>query len=349
MTQEVELRCAAVGLGWVATNRHIPALRRAAGARLVGVVDHRPGRAAEVAAGLRLPLWSEAADPSQVAWLDQVEAVTIGTPPMTHHRLAVAYMEAGKHVLLEKPMAMTLGEAEDLQATSRRTGRMLAVVHNFQFSRSARAARRLLESGRLGELRGIWAAQLSNPRRRLPAWYEDLPLGLFYDESPHFFYLVRSLLSEEPRIEAAHVVPSREGRTTPAKISMQLAGGSVPVQIDMNFEAPLSEWHLALLGTRRAAVIDVFRDVLVAVPNDGAHTARDILRSSFRGVSGHAVGFVTSGLQMVGRRLTYGNDEVMRRFLDACRTGREPEGLSAADGLHVVRMQHEVLRMAAPA
>ena len=343
MDSSPPLRVAAVGLGWVTTHRHIPSLKRCLQARLVGVIDHEAGRSDRVAheLGVRSATVEKAED---VPWLNEVDAVTVGAPPGAHYDLARSYLEAGKHVLVEKPMAMTVGEAKELSALASERNRILAVVHNFQFTRSIKQAKRMIEGGQLGELREIWGIQLSNPRRRLPVWYEQLPLGLFYDESPHFFYLLRLLAGHELQFRSIYVDPGQGGRATPKKITALLGAGNLAVQIDMHFEAPVSEWHIVLLGTKCAVGIDLFRDLLVIVPNDNSHLGRDILRTSAAAGFGHLMGTLKSGLGTVTGRLTYGNDEVMRRFCLACQGEVEAiSGISASDGIAVVSMQHTVI------
>jgi len=345
-----DLRVAVVGLGWVGTHRHLPWLRRTRGVRVVGVIDHSTGRVERALARFGSVKSAVAEGPEGVPWLSDVDAVTIATPPATHHPLARAYLKAGKDVLLEKPMALTADDARDLVEVAENAGRMLAVVHNFQFARSVVRLRRMLAEGRLGEVRAVWGAQLSNPQRRLPEWYESLPLGLFFDESPHFFYLVRSVVGTEPELELAHLVPSRTGGHTPAAIALVMKAGDVPVQISMNFEAPVSEWHLTVLGSRGLAVADVFRDVLLFVPNDREHLARHILTTTVSAVGSHLAGVAGSGMRLALGRLAYGNDVVMERFAEACRTRIPPQGISARDGLEVVRLQRAVLdRVHAPA
>src|SRR5262249_38380009 len=156
-------------------------------------------------------------------------------------------------------------------------------------------------------VRSIWATQLSNPRRRLPSWYEELPLGLFYDESPHIFYVVRSLSPMEPVPVRAAVLPSRDSRATPHQIDLAMLAGDVPIKILMDFEAPLSEWHVAVMGSRCMAVADLFRDVLVIVGNDGMHRGREILGTTWSALRMHVGGVATSGALLVSRRLSYGN------------------------------------------
>ncbi len=336
------LRVATVGLGWVGTRRHLPWLRRSPLIDLVGVVDPSEEKVRSALSRFHAPLGAAVRRPEEIPWLDEIDAVTIATPPESHYRLAAAYLEAGKHVLLEKPMALSTIDAERLIVIAERQQKQLAIVHNFQFARSTRRLVAMLKSGQLGTVQGVAALQLSNPSRRLPPWCEALPLGLFTDESPHLFYLVRSLLPVDPVIVHANVVPSRSGKNTPALVDALLEAGDVPVKITMNFESPVSEWHLAVFGSAGLGVVDIFRDVLVVVPNDGAHLGRNIMRTSLAGIGSHALGVLQSGSLLLAHRLAYGNDIVIERFARACLNGTPLNGISAADGLAVVGMHHEV-------
>ncbi len=108
-----------------------------------------------------------------VSWLDEIDAVTIAAPPMDHAPLIGQALERGKHVLTEKPFAMTPEEGEELLQKAQEKKKTLAIVHNFQFSRAARKLETDLNQGNLGPLKRISAVQLGNPRRRLPSWYES--------------------------------------------------------------------------------------------------------------------------------------------------------------------------------
>src|SRR5207248_3827176 len=157
--------------------------------------------------------------------------------------------EAGKHVLTEKPFTMTLDEGEELAALARDRGLVLAVVHNFQFAPSVKRLRRWLNSGKLGQVRAVWATQLSNPARRLPTWFDELPGGLFYDESPHLIYMARALAGGELEPVSVTVHPSTRGRVhTPAQSHAQMRAGVVQVSIQLNYQAPVCEWHVAVRG-----------------------------------------------------------------------------------------------------
>ena len=341
------LRTAVVGLGWVGTHRHVRAIRADKRFQLVGVVDRHAERARAAAEhlGVRHHVGDRLAD---IPWLDEVDAFTIATSPMSHAQLIRDALVLDRHVLTEKPFVLEPSEGEALVALARERRRILAIVHNFQFARSTRRLVAELTSERYGSIRFIHARQLGNPSRRLPAWYEQLPFGLFYDESPHMFYLLRALAPAPLEFQHAEVHPSTRGKITPAWISAHYCAGParIPVKLDMAFEAPLSEWHVGVAGEKCLGDIDVFRDIYVRLPNDGEHTTWPVLRTSLAATWGHWAQHVLSGPRHLAGCLLYGNDEVFRRFATAVHQGAEPPGIGPDDALAVLRMQHEVLSTA---
>jgi predicted dehydrogenase len=239
---------------------------------------------------------------------------------------------------------MTPDQAREMAATADRAGRVLAVVHNFQFARSVTKARARLARGVAGELRAVTGIQLSSHDRRLPTWYQTLPCGLFYDEAPHLFYLLRSFLPDAA-LTHAHISPSLDDADrTPRLVSTLHDRGPAVGTLQMFFSASMSEWQLALLASRETLVCDIFRDILLRLPADGSHGSGAILRTSALSVAGHLAGTVTSGLSHLRGTLDYGNDEVVRRWVEAIQRGDAPTGISAADGLAIVEMMASVMK-----
>ena len=136
-------RVVAVGAGWVTEHRHLPGIAATAGLELAGIVDRDVARGSAAATANGVPHAASLDDPV----LGVFEAVTIGTAPPSHGALVTQALELGKHVLVEKPFAMDPDEARGLVALARDRGRILAVVHNFQFARSVATARRHVAAG----------------------------------------------------------------------------------------------------------------------------------------------------------------------------------------------------------
>lgn len=328
---------ACLGAGWVTCQRHLPALKTDSRVRVAGVVDVHSDRAERAARASGLPHWGTSLDDP---WLNEVDALTVGTPPPEHARIVRTAVERGWHCLCEKPFALPAAEAAALVEAAAEAGLVLAVVHNFQFSRAGERLFALLDTGKLGAVEAVYAFQLSNPKRRLPHWYASLPGGLFLDEAPHLLYLTRRVLGKlEPR-----TVDARLAGNEIRDLAVTFEHDSIWASLAMSFNAAVSEWQFVVVGERAVAALDVFRDLLVVLPNDGSHRARDILRTSGRLVGGHVAGFASSGLQLVRRRLQYGNDEVVRRFVDAIE-GRPDrlQWITGADGQAVVACIEEIL------
>jgi scyllo-inositol 2-dehydrogenase (NADP+) len=337
-----KVRFAVIGAGNITSLRHIPALRASGRAEIIGIIDRHADRAQDVAKRFNLPHWGNSLDEP---WLEKAEAVTIGVPPAAHMEVARAALEAGKHVLLEKPMALNVNEAIEAVELAEAKGLMFGIVHNFQFARSAVKLQKMIASGKMGALKGILCFQTSTTERRLPVWHEELPLGLFFDEAPHLLYLLHAF-GGKVELESVAVSKSTKGRVTPAVVTAHFKAGNVPAILYNNFEAPVSEWHFIVYGEKAMAAIDVFRDVLVVLPNDNQHLAADVMRTSGALLFTHLRGVFVSGLQMLRGKLLYGNEEVVRRFLDAIQTGVPPLGISGRDGLEVLKMQLAVVEAA---
>lgn len=338
------IKVAIIGAGWVTTHRHLPALRRVRDASVVGIIDRDGTRAKQAARKHGLVRWAAASCLKEVGWLDEIDAVTIGTAPFTHYAIAGEALRLGKHVLTEKPFSMKVSEGEQLLSLSRETGKILAIVHNFQFARCFMQLKRDLANGALGKIVGVEATQLSNPRRRLPVWYEQLPGGLFFDESPHLCYLLRALGGGKPVLRSAFSHAGTEGSRTPAMLTATFSAPlGFPMRLSLNFIAPVSEWHVLVCGEKAMGCVDVFRDIYVRVPNDGLHRTGTVVRTSAWTIFQHLVGHLVPGVQHMSGRCLYGNVEVMSRFIDACATGTEPQGIGRCDALEVLSMQGEIL------
>jgi predicted dehydrogenase len=114
------------------------------------VVDRDAARLALVRQ--RYPDVQVAADPTYALADTTVDGVVVATPTATHFALAAAALRAGKHVLVEKPIATSVAEAEELCALAERHGRVLMVGHVFLFNRAIQRVKDYLDEGRLGRI-----------------------------------------------------------------------------------------------------------------------------------------------------------------------------------------------------
>ena len=141
---------AIIGTGGIA-EAHIFAYQKEPDrAQIVALVDVEESRAKAVAE--RCEIQTTLADYRQALEREDVDAVSICTPPFTHVEISVAALQAGKHVLCEKPVAPTLAGLDAIEEAQRASGKVFSGVFQLRFGRGARQLRMLLDEGRFGRL-----------------------------------------------------------------------------------------------------------------------------------------------------------------------------------------------------
>jgi predicted dehydrogenase len=141
-----DLRVAVIGVGHLGRH-HARILSALADATLVGVVDKIPERAAEIAAASGTSALTASRD-----LLGQVDAVTIAVPTEIHREVAMPFLERGIGVLVEKPMARSLAEADEMIAAARASGAILAVGHTERYNPAVATVMPLVTSPRFIEV-----------------------------------------------------------------------------------------------------------------------------------------------------------------------------------------------------
>jgi predicted dehydrogenase len=120
-----------------------------------------------------------------------VDAVAIATPVRTHYPLARRCLEAGKHTFIEKPMASSVAECEELVALARKRDLRLMVGHTFLYSSPVRLVKELVDSGELGDL-----LYISSRRLNLGLYQKDINVA--WDLAPHDVSIILHILGEPP-------------------------------------------------------------------------------------------------------------------------------------------------------
>jgi predicted dehydrogenase len=121
----------------------------------------------------------------------EIEAVVIATPVRFHYEMAKACLNAGKHVFVEKPMARTTAEGEELVALAERQGLVLMVGHTFLFSPAVRRMKEIIDAGDIGKVQYISARRLN-----LGLFQKDINVA--WDLAPHDISIILHLLEEQP-------------------------------------------------------------------------------------------------------------------------------------------------------
>jgi D-galactose 1-dehydrogenase len=215
-----------IGLGKIAQDQHIPVIRANPAFELLAISSQRGLQAHGARHAFR--------DYREMLALADLEAVAVCTPPQVRHAIARAALEAGKHVLLEKPPTATLSELEDLRRIAERAGRVVFTTWHSQYNRAVDEARKALRGQRV--------------RRLLVTWKEDVR---HWHPGQQWIWAAGGFGVFDPGINALSIVT----KILPEPVFVRRAD----LQFPSNREAPIAaelEFSSGLQGEDLRAVFD---------------------------------------------------------------------------------------------
>lgn len=201
------IRVAVVGTGAIATGAHIPAYKRNDDVDLVALVDTDENRASKVAKKFGVRKFYKSVE--ELFSKEDVDAISICTPPNTHAGIAVAALKSGAHVFCEKPMALNEEDGKMMLETSKKEKRILMIGFNFRFRPNYKLARSIALNGRLGHVYLVEYAYLTpNPLLEWgkSPWFfsPETGGGVLLDQGPHVFDMINYIFGDFPIAVSAH-------------------------------------------------------------------------------------------------------------------------------------------------
>lgn len=212
---------------------------------LAAVVDPDPSVAQAHADtyGVRAATFDEVlADP-------EIDAVVVAAPAADHARLAEAALGAGKHVFVEKPLALTVEDAERVVAAAAEADRILMVGHLLQYHPAFLALRQMVDDGSLGELRYLYSNRLNLGQFR----QEENALWSF---APHDLSMILSLVGEEPSEVSATGAVFLSAEVADVTTTHLAFPGGPRAHVFVSWLHPFKEQRLVVVGSEAMAVFD---------------------------------------------------------------------------------------------
>ena len=312
-----------VGCGQIAEKSHLPALQRLREAHVVALADTDSERLRR--AGDCYGVERRYSDFRQLLDDGAVEAVAVLVPARLHVEVALAALEAGKHVLVEKPLALSLGECDRLIACAERCERVVLVGFNTRWHPLVRRARDLVRSGAVGTPRMIRTTLACRDQHvgDVPDWRKHRALGGggLVDMAIHHFDLWRFLLEREVR-EVSAVLGSEEADDELGVVSARMDGGVLATASFVERTSVTQE--VEVLGRAGRVEVSCYRfDGLHVVPLSrlpGSGRAR--LAEAANMLAG-----LPRALWRRTRRGDYGASFLgeWQHFIDCVRRGAQPE------------------------
>ena len=240
------IRVAVIGFGYWGPNL-VRNLNEIHEADVVAVCDSNSAALERVRR--RYPAIRCETDVSAVLADPAIEAVVVSTPVGTHHGIARQALEAGKHVLVEKPLAGSVAGASDLIAVGREHERVVMTGHTFLYSPAVNFIRDQLQTGKIGT-----PFFISMSRVNLGQHQEDV--SVVWDLGPHDFSILRYWLGESPVWVSAFgrscVIPNR---TDVAFVNLAFASGTI-AHVELSWLAPSKLRRTTIVGSEKMIVYD---------------------------------------------------------------------------------------------
>jgi predicted dehydrogenase len=319
------IRIAVVGAGYWGPNliRNFVSCRDA---RLVAVCDTDRQRLDTVLAPY--PGVAGVEDVDALLARPDIDAVAIATPVRTHGRLGLQALRAGKHVLVEKPLAASVREGEELLCAAQAAGRVLMVDHTFVYSAPVRKMKEILDSGDLGDLYYVDSVRIN-----LGLFQHDV--NVVWDLAPHDLSIMDFLIGRLPRslsaFGACHA-DSRQEIEDVAYLNLDFGGGLL-ASFHVNWLSPVKIRLFAVGGSRKGLVYnDLAPDEKIKVYDRGITVSQDA--EARRGLLiGYRTGDVWSPRVVNAEPLQV----MVRHFAECIQEGKTPLSDGEA-GLRVVRI-----------
>jgi len=264
------LKLGLIGCGRIAQLVHINALRQLPDVELAAVAECDPKRREE--ASRRAPKAIALASYDELLSMPELDAVVICLPNNLHAEAAVAAMEHGKHVYLEKPIATRLDEAKNVLATWKRSNLVGMLGFNYRFNAFYQSARQHIQSGRLDELLCVRSV-FSAAARTLPSWKQDRQKGggVLLDLASHHIDLVRFLFGEEIKEVFARIW-SMNSEDDNAMLQTRLVNGLL-VQSFFSLSS-VEEDRFEIYGQAGKLTVDRYLSLDVGITDPTAELAR---------------------------------------------------------------------------
>ncbi|WP_158602677.1 Gfo/Idh/MocA family protein [Jiangella rhizosphaerae] len=267
------VRVGVVGAGWWATSHHLPALAGHPGARLTGVVDRDPDRAAEAAAAFGTTSY-----PDLAVLLADVDAVVVATPHDTHHSVVMACLARGLHVLVEKPLALSFADAAAMARAADDAGVHLVVGYTHQFEDVAAFVRDAVRH-RIGPLLQVTVEYSSRAARLYSGgtYGAEHGGGQARTQLTHALGMLCWVTGEEITTVAAFTEGHGHGVDVDDAAILRLSGGATATACSSGRTpdgVPVRQ-HIRYLGADGAIDHDLFRGEAVLFRADGTRVARE--------------------------------------------------------------------------
>ncbi len=318
-----------IGAGYWGPNL-IRNVAQLAEAHLHTVCDADEARLAQIAA--QFSPQHTTTDLHELLQNSDIEGVIVATPAHTHAEVTRACLQAGKHVLVEKPLALTVSDSEALVSLAAQQKCVLMVGHVFEYNPAVRKLAEIINSGEIGDVLYIYATRVNLGKIR-----NDL--NAFWNLAPHDISIVNMLLGSAPSHVSARgyqLLPKEKHLEDVVFAILEYPQGVV-THIHTSWLDPNKVRRMTVVGTKKMVVYDDVSDNRITIYDKG------VVWMEGSDYGEHRLMTFTGDIHIPKIAASEPLREEVLHFLDCIRTGGTPIS-DGVDGLNVVRVLEAVDR-----
>jgi len=193
----------------------------------------------------------------------EIDAVVIATPAATHFELALAALQAGKHVFVEKPMATKAAEVDELARCAKERGLVVMVGHTFIYNSAVRYVKKMIDAGDLGEIRYIYSQRLNLGRIRSD-------IDALWNFAPHDISIIQYWLGDATPLSVSRrgMAYMQDGIDDVVFLSLTYPG-KIMANIHVSWLDPQKVRKMIVVGSKKMVVYDDIADDKIAIYDKG--------------------------------------------------------------------------------
>jgi predicted dehydrogenase len=333
-----KLKVGIVGCGAIARIRHIPAFLKLGGkVTLQAVCDKNESLAREAAA--RNGVTGVYSDLAQMLAAEKLDIIDICTPPQTHAAITIGAIEAGCHVVLEKPMALSTADCDRMLAIPRRDNQKLCVIHNQLYYPPVLKARKLVADGAIGDFIGM-RIFMSDPQdemiMRKDYWVHQLPGGIIGETGPHPIYKSIAFIGPVANVK----VSARRRLEHPwapfDEFRIDLEGQRGYSSIVISYSSHRRASTIDILGTEGALHLDLLSMLLIHRRKNTKMEPLNLALTSLGNAAQIVSGVTRNAFSLLTGGEFYGHNTIIKEFVSSIENNTEPP-ITGEDGRETTR------------
>lgn len=333
-----KIKAAIIGCGLIAQERHIPAMTKIKNLDLVAVCDINEKLAKDVAKTYKIPrVYTES---SKMFKEENLDLVDICVPPQIHANIAIEAMENSCHIIMEKPMALTVSDCDRMIESSEENNVKICVIHNKNFHKPFIKAKEMVKNGSIGDIIGM-RMFLSTPRWDMidleDHWYHKLPGGVIGETGPHIAYMSAEFIKDITNAEVFAKNILNHPWTHNDEFRIELEGKNAISSIELTYSANYWVCDIEIVGTDALLRLDLNGMILTK------HSLKELKLIPLAKFYLSNVSQILRGVlsNVFGSR-KIGTEVVIEQFVESIKNNSEPP-VTGEEGREAVRIMEMIV------